>query len=137
MAAERLEIAPELAEMDRLGDWAEAFCERHALPAKSNFALRLCLEEAVSNSIRHGGLAAGDRIEVSLEVGGGGMTAEIADPGIPFDPLQAPKPGVAASLEDAVIGGQGIELMRRFCCAMEYRRSEDINRLRLRFEIPA
>jgi anti-sigma regulatory factor (Ser/Thr protein kinase) len=134
--AERIDIGVDLDEMVGMAEWAEGFCEARGLPGKVNFALQLCLEEAVSNIIRHGGLAPDDRVDIALRLEGAQLAVDIIDPGSAFDPLQVAKPAAPQSLEDASIGGQGIELMRRFCQSMSYERLDEKNCLHLIIEIP-
>jgi anti-sigma regulatory factor (Ser/Thr protein kinase) len=135
MAAEHLEIAPELAALAEVSGRVERFAAALALPASSLFALQLCIEEALSNAILHGGLPAGARVRLALGCAAGRLTAEISDPGRAFDPLQAPPPRVPAALADAEIGGQGIALMRRFCADISYARDAGTNRLTFRFPL--
>ncbi len=135
VTAEQLELPCELQAMQDLGAHAERFATRAGLPSHASFALQLCLEEAVSNVIRHGGLDGGATIAVSLRCVDGQLVAEIADRGISFDPLQVPEPLPQTTLETATEGGRGIALMRRFCPDISYTRTGETNRLRLAFPL--
>ncbi len=133
--AERIDIPAELPALVALGEQVERFAEANGLPGSTLFAVQLCLEEAVSNVIRHAVLPAGARIGVTLERAAGELVVSITDAGPPFDPLAAAAPAPHESLESAAIGGQGIVLMRRFCHDMRYQHVGGLNRLRLAFPL--
>lgn len=132
---ERLELPCELSSLQVLATWAERFAQQAELPARSLFALQLCLEEAVSNVIRHGALAVNARLGVSLRCEDGRLVAEITDGGTAFDPLEAPEPAPVTTLEAAAEGGRGVALMRRFCPDITYARTAGTNQLRLAFPL--
>ncbi|MDQ3991246.1 MAG: ATP-binding protein, partial [Actinomycetota bacterium] len=53
--------------------------------------VRLLVSELVTNSFRHGGLGAGDHIELSIRVSPDHIRVEVADPGRGFQPRR-PEP---------------------------------------------
>jgi len=131
----RLILRRELAEVGRAIAWLEELGARAAWPQPFIFRLRLCLEEALSNVVRHAQPAsAAKEIVLSLAAQGDAVTACIEDDGHAFDPTQYPAPERAASIEAFQIGGYGILLMRRFATAVRYRRIDNRNRLVLVFE---
>lgn len=129
-----LVLRRDLAELPRMTEWAAAFIARAGLSHALAFRIQLCLEEAVSNIIRHG-IADGapPEIRVALGEAGGAFVAEIEDEGRPFDPREVEPRPPAASLDEAAIGGLGIPLMRRFASALSYESVGACNRLTLRF----
>jgi anti-sigma regulatory factor (Ser/Thr protein kinase) len=126
----------DLAGLQALSEGVDRFAERLLWPSSTAFAVQLCLEESISNVIRHGGLAAGETVRVALRQDADGIVIEITDRGAPFDPLGAAEPPPQLSLETATVGGRGIALMRKFCPDMTYRRTGDTNQLRLAFPPP-
>jgi anti-sigma regulatory factor (Ser/Thr protein kinase) len=130
-----LDLPCRLEALPLLAAHAERFATEAALPASGLFALQLCLEEAVSNVIRHGGLADTARVGISLRCEDGMLVAEITDRGNAFDPRRHPGPPPSATLETASVGGRGVALMRRFCPDISYDRREGTNRLRLAFPL--
>ena len=52
--APRLTLQSQLDDMARLWPWVEALAAEYAIPANTEFDIHLCLEEAISNVIRHG-----------------------------------------------------------------------------------
>jgi anti-sigma regulatory factor (Ser/Thr protein kinase) len=67
---------------------------------------RLLVSELVTNSIRHGGLAAGQDIELRADVRGSALHVEVRDPGRGFEP----QPRTAGAEQDA---GWGLFLVGR------------------------
>ena len=140
---ETLVIRARLAELERVGAWTEALAERLGLPPSTSFAIQLCFEEAISNTIRHGladraaGDAAEEVIHLAVERRDRQVLVTIEDGGIPFDPREAASPAVPSGLDDATIGGQGIHLMKQFAQHLDYERRDGMNRLTLRFDLTA
>ncbi len=132
---EQLDLPCQMEALQVLAMRAERFAAQAGVPQRVSFALQLCLEEATSNVIRHGGLAGDATVSVSLAVGDGHLVAEIADRGVAFDPLQALEPPKPTTLEAAAEGGRGIALMRRFCPDISYSCTAGTNRLRLAFAL--
>ena len=50
----RLTLTSRLADLALVRPWVDALAVEHALPQDTVFAIHLCLEEALSNIIRHG-----------------------------------------------------------------------------------
>jgi serine/threonine-protein kinase RsbW len=90
-------------------------------PEADRFALRLALEEAIVNAIRHGNR--GDpsrRVHVRFEVGPDQVLAEVEDEGEGFDPARVPDPLAPENLERP--SGRGLLLMRRYTTWLRYNR---------------
>lgn len=135
---EPLTLESELSEIARIPPWIERLAALNAVPERTRFAMDLCLEEAVSNVIRHG--YAGEpnhALTVRCEMHRDGfITLVVEDDALPFNPLLVREPPVPASLSDVSVGGQGIHLMKQFADAVEYERKPACNRLILRFFYP-
>ena len=133
-AGDELAIQGDLAAMAGLADWVDGVVERHGLGEKVQFAAKLCLEESVSNSIRHGYAQRPDgqvRVKFSGD-GAGGAVFTVEDDAPRFNPLeQAEMPAI--NPETFEIGGQGIRLMRAFAGWLEYEATGTGNRLRIGF----
>jgi serine/threonine-protein kinase RsbW len=132
-SARRLLLHHDLTELERLAVWIEGWAMRE-LSASLSFAVQVCLEEAVANIIMYS-TAKDDRLEIVVEVERRDQTvvARIEDNGRAFDPTQAPRPPVPASLAEAKVGNLGIHLMRSFANGMHYERRHNRNRLTIRF----
>ena len=116
----------------RLGGWVDEVAAALRLGAKAEYALRLCLEEAVANLVMHGVAPAHrDAASVGICVRADPQAVHVAieDACAAFDPLAVAPPHVAARLEDARIGGVGIHLMRQFASDLRYEPGAATNRL--------
>lgn len=77
------------------------------------FAVRLALEEALVNAVRHGhGGDESRRIRVVADVGGRSVHIEVVDEGAGFDPASVPDPTAEENL--TIASGRGLALMRAF-----------------------
>jgi len=118
----------------RLGPWVDEIAAGLSLPATQEYALRLCLEEAVANVVMHGQPETGaacDAVSVEIRHAGGLLHVLIEDDCAAFDPLRQPAPDLHADLERRAVGGLGIHLMRQHASSVGYRRENGINRLEL------
>ena len=135
--SETLLLDSDLASMSRLPEWVDAVALRHHLPEATRFAAQLCLEESVSNSIRHGyrGIQ-GSRVRVSfLGLNPQGWTFAVEDDASPFNPLeQQALPPI--SPDSLAVGGQGIRLLRAFATTLDYQQTATGNRLHISFSPP-
>jgi len=136
MAASDLRIRGELAELARVNGWLEQQAVALALDAETVFALDLCLEEVITNTIKYGmpgDAAGGVTIDLSLETGAAGTTLRITDDAAPFNPLLAQDKVLPTTLDDAEVGGLGLHLIRRFTSALTYSDDGGRNCLTLQF----
>lgn len=90
---------------------------------------RLCvvIEELVSNLYDHGGVTAGDEIELTLSTEADGIGVVLVDRGVTFDPWQAPRPEETPERG----GGAGIGIVRAWAKLVDYRVTDQGNRLEL------
>jgi len=127
-----LVLDSDLAAMARLPEWVDSVAARHGLPEQTVFAARLCLEESVSNSIRHGYQGApGSQVRIcfagSTERG---WVFTVEDDAPRFNPLEQPELP-ALRPDSPEIGGQGIRLMKAFATSLAYEETATGNRLRI------
>ncbi|MGA1997232.1 MAG: ATP-binding protein [Bryobacteraceae bacterium] len=141
----RLTLKSQLDDMALLWPWVEALIAQYAIPSDTAFAIHLCLEEAISNVIRHGYIGQANQIlTVNCAMPEANLVEfTIEDQAPPFDPLEPehieeldePSP------EDFLRpGGRGILLMRKFASTIKYERIETGkgggNRLTIGFALP-
>ncbi len=83
------------------------------------FAIRLALEEALINAIRHGNkFDHARKVTVSADIGAKRTTITVCDEGAGFDPAAVPDPTVDENLEKPC--GRGIMLMRAYMDEVSY-----------------
>ena len=136
-SGQRLTIQSRLEDLGLIWPWVESLAAEHAMPDNTRFAIDLCLEESVSNVIRHGYRGQPDRpITVDFATEPGEWAFTIEDQAPPFDPLAQPTAGevpAPASIDEIPLGGRGILLMRKFAGSLAYERLPGGNRLTIRF----
>ena len=122
-----------LEELQRLEAAVEDLGEREQWPPTLLYQVKLVLEEVIVNIVNYAyEERAGHKIDVQLISEPDTLTIKIADDGRAFDPLhQAPRPDVAAPLEDRPIGGLGVYLVQTLMDEAHYRREQDRNHLTL------
>jgi serine/threonine-protein kinase RsbW len=123
-----LRVAGHLAEVSRVNEAVEQFWqEQHASDANQLDVL-LCIEEILSNVIRHGGEGRHTRaIEVEARLTGDEVEIRIVDDGMAFNPLLHATPRIDAPLEARKPGGLGIHLVRNLMDRVHYERRENRN----------
>lgn len=121
----------------RIGAFVDQVAAALRLGNRAEYALRLCLEEAVANLVIHGqpdADSAPDTVAVRLNIEAARLRATIEDRCIPFDPRDAPAPTRPANLADTKIGGLGIHLMRQYASTVDYDCVGAANQLTLTIE---
>ena len=122
----------DLAELERLGRVVEDFGRRQQLSPTRLFDLQLAVNEVFTNVVSYG--FDDDRpheIVVRLMTGADEVVIEIEDDGRPFDPATVPAPKLDVPIEERQPGGLGLYLARRVTDAMDYRRENGRNIVRL------
>ena len=144
---EQLNLSSRLADLTRVARWVESLASEHGFSSELVFAVKLCLEEALSNVIRHGYRGDPDHaiaIHCSVRTvrqpaeSAGELVFAIEDDAPHFNPLEAVQAGDDASrtLDEIVPGGQGIRLLRKFAGSLQYEPLASGNRLIIGFSIP-
>lgn len=104
-------------------DKIEADLIKEKWPPKHLFAIRLSLEEALVNAIKHGNRNDPNRkVSVSSTVTHDKVTFEIQDEGAGFDPDALPDPTAPENVE--LPGGRGWYLMKTYMTRVTYWREK-------------
>ena len=128
-AHDTLELLPDAQAVPRAVEWVEGIARRESWPPKIVFALTLCLDEALTNVVSYAFDATTPAPAVTLRCrrAGPDIELELRDNGRPYDPTASETPALAASLDDASMGGHGVRLMRHYLQALNYRHEGDWN----------
>lgn len=109
--------------------WLERKLSGRELTGDQAFAIELCLEEAITNVAIHSAQGRDDvTVEVELEFVEGAAVMTVTDNGQPFDPLSVEAKAACCNLEEAEVGGRGIQLIRAFARELRYARCGNLNR---------
>lgn len=93
--------------------------EQHEYSMRDVFAMRLSLEEAITNAIRHGN--GGDvekHVTIAADVSAEKLRVVVADEGDGFEPEMVPDPTAEEFIERP--SGRGLMLMRAYLNFVEY-----------------
>ena len=129
-----LSLANDSADLARVLDEVDEHLAPLPVSAKRKYAVRLALDELLSNVIRYAyDDDARHRIDLKLETGVP-FALTIEDDGKPFDPLaDAPPPVLDGPVEDRPIGGLGLHILKKMGLRLAYRRDAGHNVLRVEF----
>jgi len=132
---DQLVLGSQLSEMERLPAWVESLGTAYGISESTKFAINLCLEEVVSNVIRHGySNAQGQLLTVHCTTPRPGyFLFTVEDDAAPFNPLEPPALPTIGEQDEGQIGGQGIRLLRGFSDMLEYEAKPGGNRMRIGF----
>jgi serine/threonine-protein kinase RsbW len=89
--------------------------------------VEVVLEELVSNVVRHAKDAG--NLTIEAERTGPAVLLAVEDNGAAFNPLNMPEPAPFSTLDDAMLGGQGIPLIKRLSKSVRYERRGTRNRI--------
>ena len=132
--ANRLSIsfANDMQELTHVLQVVNVFLEPRALPSKLVYAVNLILEEILMNIIKYGyDDGESHEIEVQIEVEQEEVALTVIDDGREFNPLTVPPPDRSKSAMDRLEEGLGLQFVRHMRNAIEYRREEDKNILKI------
>ena len=108
------------------------FLEPRGLASKLIYAVNLILEEILINIIKYGyDDNETHEIEVRIEMEEDEVALTVLDDGREFNPLTVPPPNRSKSAMDRIEEGLGLQFVRHMRNAMEYRREDDKNILRI------
>jgi len=132
VATHRLTLANELAAVGEASAWLRRLAEGAGLDAEDTYRLDLCAGELLTNIVEY---AYEDRaphsIELSAAMSDREVRLEIADDGLPFDPVAHRLVRPPELLSEARWGGWGLRLVRQFADEYRYERRGDRNAVSL------
>jgi len=122
----------DMQELTHVLQVVNVFLEPRALPSKLVYAVNLILEEILMNIIKYGyDDGESHEIEVQIEVEREEVALTVIDDGREFNPLTVPPPDRSKSAMDRLEEGLGLQFVRHMRNAIEYRREEDKNILKI------
>jgi len=112
------------------------FFAARGIDSDQAFDVDLVLEELFTNMVRHarGGTS---EIEVGLDDDGSLLTLRLRDEGVePWDPAQAPLPGVDRPIQERRPGGLGIHFIRQLTCDLRFEHADGTTTVTAVLEVP-
>jgi serine/threonine-protein kinase RsbW len=112
-------IPSDPAEARRIQDEIEELLKAHRYSERDIFGIRLALEEALVNAIKHGNqMDRTKKVRIAYRVDAERFDIHIADEGAGFDPRDVPDPTDAENLERPC--GRGLWLMRHYMSEVDF-----------------
>jgi serine/threonine-protein kinase RsbW len=114
-----IEIASDPAEARRIQEEIEQHLKAHRFNERDVFCIKLALEEALVNAIKHGNqMDRTKKVRISFRVEAEYFEVRIADEGPGFNPGEVPDPVAAENLERPC--GRGLLLMRHYMNEVDF-----------------
>jgi serine/threonine-protein kinase RsbW len=122
LSAVEVVIASDPAEARRVQDAIEQLLESSTAHTHDVFSIKLALEEALVNAIKHGNqLDRNKKVHISYRLHADRFEIQITDEGPGFDPNDVPDPTAIENLERPC--GRGLMLMRHYMTEVTYNES--------------
>ena len=106
--------ASRMADLAGLMEFVDRVCRDAGANDDMQFAVRLAVEEAFSNIIKHGYGGQSGPVTVSIDADARRLAVTLVDQAPLFDPADAPAADVEASLDERESGGLGWHLVHQF-----------------------
>lgn len=123
--------------------WVNTIAAGQQFPEQLEFAMQICLEELLTNIVRHGGPKSGGdlsevpipplNVEINISTTAERAIMTVEDNGKPFDVVSAPAHRINQPLDEVQPGGLGIQLIRNFASSIAYERAGLGNRVVVEF----
>jgi len=112
-------IPSDPAEARRVQEDIERFLQSHQFGERDIFSIKLALEEAMVNAIKHGNqMDRSKMVHIRYGIEADRFTILIADEGKGFDPADVPDPVAVENLERPC--GRGLLLMRHYMTEVDF-----------------
>jgi serine/threonine-protein kinase RsbW len=120
VSAADVSIPSDPAEARRVQEQIEKLLKGCAAHDRDVFSIKLALEEALVNAIKHGNqMDRSKKVHISYRLHHDRFEVHITDEGPGFDPADVPDPTAAENLERPC--GRGLMLMRHYMTEVAYR----------------
>lgn len=117
--ARKLVLQSRLEEVSRVEDAIIAAAQDHDYNGHDQFAIKLALEEALANAIKHGNQSDPDKqVVVEFKVDARQFAITVSDEGAGFNPAGVPDPTLDENLEKPF--GRGVMLMNTYMNHVSY-----------------
>ncbi len=127
-----LKVKNQIDELARVEEQFEAFCEQYQVPDPARQKVSIVLDELLNNVVNYAFTDEKEHlIDVNFVLTGHRLVITIHDDGVPFNPFELDPPDISLSLDERVIGGLGIFLVRQMMDEYLYTRHIGKNVVRL------
>ena len=128
LAKKTIEITNDVEKINTVIDGFNIFAQKHNVPEAVLMKIHLAFDDVLSNIVQYAYPEGGKhKIVTNFQIYSDQVLITIIDDGQPFNPLLANTPDTELSLEERVIGGLGIHLVKNIMDDCRYRRKIDQN----------
>ncbi|MDR2780091.1 MAG: ATP-binding protein [Synergistaceae bacterium] len=102
-----------ISEIEKIYEFISFVLSESGIDAAVETLFKMAADEIFSNIVNHGfgGLRDGD-VKVSIQTGDGEVSMTFRDRGRPFDPMSIPAPDISLGMEERLVGGLGVYIVR-------------------------
>lgn len=131
-AIKTVEIKNEMKQINTVINEFEVFAQEYSVPGEVVMKMGLVFDDILSNVIQYAYTDEAEHIIlIYFKLYSDQILITVADDGIPFNPLLIKSPDINLSIEERVLGGLGIHLVKNIVDDCHYRRRVDQNILTL------
>ncbi|MDG6258150.1 MAG: ATP-binding protein [Methanomicrobiaceae archaeon] len=116
-----LQVPADLPNLEIIADFIASSLDQNGIDDRVAYDIRLAVDEICSNIMLYGYRGSKGAIDIDCTVGDQYVQLEIADEGVPFNPLTLPDPDIDADLDHRKIGGLGIFFVKTVMDELEYK----------------
>ena len=116
-----LRFCATIAGLEEAAGALRSVLDEQQVNADPRFKVELAFEEVVANIIKHGRPT--EDVEVAIRFDDDEIVLTFEDDGVPFDPLSRPDPVAPSSIDEAVVGGLGLVLVKNMTTRLDYERT--------------
>jgi len=123
-----LRITSELDGIDEVNERFNAFAGAHAVPDAARRTFNIAFDDLLNNVVSYAYKGSRDQvIDVRIELGPDHLEASVSDDGPMFDPFALDAPDIGLDVEERIIGGLGVHLVRTMMDEVHYHRVNERN----------
>ena len=123
-----IKIINDLKQITNAIEWFEAFAMENKMPFAIIQKINIAFDELLNNIISYGYRDKEiHEIDIEIELRGERLIIIISDDGIPFNPFKKDPPDTMLTVEERMIGGLGIHLVKKLMDEYEYKRQTNKN----------
>jgi anti-sigma regulatory factor (Ser/Thr protein kinase) len=128
-----LKLSASMDNFDAFMDFLKSQIENEIIEKKTLNDILIAGEEAIVNVLRYAYPDKNGELELIVEhqENPKGVSIELIDSGIAFNPLERLEPDINAPVEDRPIGGLGIFMIKKMMDELNYSRENGQNKFRL------
>lgn len=141
-----LEVTGHVDDLNPVRQQVSQWLNNQQYPPDKRDKVVLCLDETLSNLIRHGkatspaenlreATAAGKKIKIEMELGRRLLQVCITDYQHPFKPRFTPSPNISALIEKKKKGSLGLSIIHKLATEVVYEKNQDSNTTKLFFDV--